>query len=228
MKTKDKRIKILCSHCNSEFETVLRHYKHRLKNGQKKFFCSLDCYWKHPRPKQFYTLKCDWCNKEFTRSAKCHHHNINFFKRSSKFCSKGCASAHARTEDLNERFWRRVNKTPGLGPMGDCWEWTASKDRKGYGNFNCYLGTKAHRVSYILANGPILNKLVVMHYCDNKSCVNPSHLSLGTIKENNMDKVEKLRYLDKADLVRECEELVKQNHALRMIIKTIILNKLQT
>lgn len=85
----------------------------------------------------------------------------------------------------SERFWSKVLSGDG------CWEWTASKDRKGYGKFG---PTKsAHRVSYELERGPIPSGLFVCHHCDNPSCVRPSHLFLGTVQDNVDDMISKGR-----------------------------------
>lgn len=67
----------------------------------------------------------------------------------------------------------------------ECWNWKAGKDKIGYGRF--FLNGKqqyAHRVSYFLSKGLIPDGMVVMHKCNNPSCVNPTHLELGTQLEN--------------------------------------------
>jgi len=89
-----------------------------------------------------------------------------------------------------DRFWSHVNKTDY------CWEWTASKYPFGYGCFKAN-GKKfgAHRFSWILANGPILYYLFVLHKCDNPSCVNPDHLFLGTQRANMRDRMKKWRHV---------------------------------
>lgn len=51
----------------------------------------------------------------------------------------------------------------------------------------------AHRVSWELFRGPIPNKLFVLHKCDNKNCINPDHLFLGTAKDNIHDCIRKGR-----------------------------------
>lgn len=85
---------------------------------------------------------------------------------------------------LEERFWRYVEKQPG-----GCWIWTARINEKGYGHFmiNSTSPAKAHRISYQIHFGPIPDGMLVLHKCDNKACVNPSHLYLGTHHDNMND-----------------------------------------
>ena len=85
----------------------------------------------------------------------------------------------------------RLREKYCVNPTTGCWEWTASVKRNGYGqigipNPNATM-LDAHRASWIAHNGPIPPKMMVLHTCDVKTCVNPAHLWLGTQKDNMQD-----------------------------------------
>lgn len=88
-----------------------------------------------------------------------------------------------------ERFWRKVKKSDG------CWEWTGTKNSRGYGMFTPTPGKRvlAHRFSWEMENGRIPDGLFGCHRCDNPGCVRPDHLFVGTNSDNIRDAVAKGR-----------------------------------
>jgi len=93
---------------------------------------------------------------------------------------------------IEQRFLSKIKKLEN-----GCWEWTAGKNDAGYGLIlipNTKKSEYAHRLSYELFKEPISDNNVVMHTCDNPSCVNPDHLMQGTQLENMQDKMMKGRH----------------------------------
>lgn len=92
---------------------------------------------------------------------------------------------------LEQRFWRYVDKRSD----SECWPWIGSGSL-GYGTISPgganTIKVPAHRVSWEIHNGPIpqgegAHGTVVRHKCNNRLCVNPGHLVLGTQADNVKD-----------------------------------------
>lgn len=80
------------------------------------------------------------------------------------------------------RFWDHVEKSEG------CWNWTGDSTPDGYGRISCDGNrTSTHRASWVMHNGEIPDGLYVCHHCDNKKCIRPDHLFLGTQIDNMQD-----------------------------------------
>lgn len=88
---------------------------------------------------------------------------------------------------LGVRFWSKVR----ISDDG-CWQWTGARNADGYGNVNVGGRTlRPHRMMFAFVHG--YEPAVVLHSCDNPSCVNPSHLTGGTQRDNVNDMMRKAR-----------------------------------
>lgn len=88
------------------------------------------------------------------------------------------------------RFWKYVPEKPEDG----CWHWCGNVSKVGYGRiwFNRKF-VLAHRLCWVISFGVVPEKMCVLHKCDQRSCVNPDHLFIGTHQDNSDDMVRKGR-----------------------------------
>ena len=101
------------------------------------------------------------------------------------------------------RWWRKV----WIGRKIDCWIWFGARTMGGYGQL--WLGGHkaaflAHRIGYRMFRGKIPRGRVLMHLCDNPSCVNPRHLKSGSYEGNTWKMIEKGRQGGCVEVVHEC------------------------
>lgn len=115
---------------------------------------------------------CPECGRRFSSRAG----------RDVVHCSKPCLSAFRRREAI-DHFWSQVE------PDEDgCWIYTGRKNINGYGEVGMRGSQKTtHRLIWEFAFGAPPDHLMVLHRCDIRSCVNPSHLFLGTALDNMRD-----------------------------------------
>lgn len=118
--------------------------------------------------------------------------------------NKGIIMRATRIGGAEKRLMDRIDVDVVTG----CWNWNGYKNTRGYGIIAGTINGKryapvganmlAHRVSWIVHRGDIpdgegAHGTVVMHTCDNPSCINPDHLKLGTQADNVADMIEKGR-----------------------------------
>ncbi len=99
------------------------------------------------------------------------------------------------TEKIKNRFFKKTKLSEINSYNGEfCLEWTSNCSESGYGRFKVdYKAHKAHHVAWVIKNGEIEEKMMILHHCDNRKCVNINHLFIGTHQDNVTDRVSRNR-----------------------------------
>lgn len=109
--------------------------------------------------------------------------------------SKYPLGLYTQAKTPQEYLSQRVRRDDTTG----CLNWFKGVDKDGYGQCQgSWVArqskvTRAHQLAYVAANGLIPSGMLVCHTCDNRACCEPSHLFLGTVQDNNSDKLAKGR-----------------------------------
>ena len=130
--------------------------------------------------------KCiiDKCNADSVARGLCHRHykRWQLHGHTNLTNGKGCDNVEERLAFQSKRV------------TGGCLEWTGPISKRGYGqtkwNYKFYL---VHRLVWILVKGPIPKGLYVCHHCDNRKCLEITHLFIGTASDNRKDCIKKGR-----------------------------------
>jgi hypothetical protein len=141
--------------------------------------------------------KCAKCNeiKQLSEFNKDSHSSSGVFCW-CKICTRAYRKEKRQTQiiNLSQSDIERFNKYVVMDMSKGYLVWKGAKDTDGYGVFNIKeRQLKAHRVAWMIKNGPIPEGLCILHETDDPECVDTNYLSLGTIADNNMDKKVKKR-----------------------------------
>lgn len=134
--------------------------------------------------------QCDHCGATYYRDKR----NTWKYWRKARFCSRNCFGAFDAARKIRERLPKEQDFTRWFSKSQGCWEWQGALDKDGYGIFS-YAGKVQRAARFALAlDGRDPKRKFACHTCDNPSCVNPSHLFVGSHEENMADMVAKGRH----------------------------------
>lgn len=129
------------------------------------------------------TCDVEGCSQQRSARGWCVKHYNQWYRTGSVSLLIGNESR--LSQGSPDAFWSRVER----GGPDDCWPWKEYIGRAGYGTVK-WIGkvSRAHRIAYLLANGPYSDDLFICHRCDNPPCCNPAHLYAGSPADNMRDR----------------------------------------
>lgn len=132
---------------------------------------------------------CKTCHQAFEFKASWVHK-----PNAGRYCGIACRAAGQRAILAPAAVWKHIENCVEFEPNTGCWLWSRGTDQDGYGALKREgYSTRAHRASWEIHCGPILDGSHVLHRCDTPRCVNPGHLFLGTHTDNMRDMAAKGR-----------------------------------
>lgn len=182
----------------------IEHEKRKLKiEGQK--FSMLTVLYEDGRSSNncfTYTCKCECGNER--------KNVISAELKRGKIKSCGCAN-YTKRPDRKNQLKKRIHDRIKI--VGECWEWQGYLNKIGYGQAKLQKKTwLAHRLSYEIFINEIPTNMLVLHKCDNKCCVNPEHLFLGTHADNTNDMCKKNRQAGHGIMTQEKVKEIRKSY----------------
>lgn len=137
------------------------------------------------------------CVRKYECRGLCNKHYIYYRNNKLRFPAPADYAKESETAEQRLLRYRSINKSTG------CWNWTGRTKPNGYGMTTLTIGPKqlrhmhVHRLSWEVFRGVIPDGMCVCHHCDNRKCINPDHLFLGTHQDNMRDMKKKGRAHDR-------------------------------